>query len=107
MVQKKGPRLFRTGFAIFRPIRGIPVNFGIEESGKDKELLGPTGLLDLLIHPRKVLKRQACLSGGGFGRALACWILVGVSRAMEALALSALNCRSVGVVSRWQANHSL
>ena len=53
------------------------MNFGIEESGKDKELLGPTGLLDLLIHPRQVLRRQACLLGGGFGRALACWILVG------------------------------
>jgi len=33
------------------------VTFGIEETGRDKELLGPTGLLDLLIHPRQVLRR--------------------------------------------------
>lgn len=53
------------------------MTLGIEETGRDQELLGPTGLLDLLIHPSQVLGRQTRLLGGGFGRALACWILVG------------------------------
>lgn len=52
------------------------MTFGIEEAGRDQELLGPTRLLDLLIHPRQVLGRQARLLVGGFERALGCWILV-------------------------------
>ena len=61
VVQKKGLRLIRTGFAIFRPIGGIPMTIGIEEAGRDQELPSPAWLLDLFIHPGQVLRREARL----------------------------------------------
>jgi len=53
------------------------MTFGIEETSRDQELLGPTGLLDLLIHPRQVLRRQARPLGGAVRHGLAWWILAG------------------------------
>ena len=77
VVQKKGLRLFRTGFAIIRPIGGIPMTVGIEKAGRDQELPSPAWLLDLFIHPGQVLRRKAPLLGCATWQALTCWKLAG------------------------------
>ena len=63
------------------------MTFGIEEAGRDQELLDPTGLLDLLIHPGQILRRQTRILGGDLGHALVCWILAGGEQGHEAAGL--------------------
>ena len=87
--------------------------FGIEETGRDQELFGPTGLPELLIHPGIFSSTQARFSDvkrvswvGLSGMPGPAGFWRGVSRAMKQLASWVLNCRSAGAASMWQANHS-
>ena len=63
------------------------MTFGIEETGRDQELIGPTGLLELLIHPGQILRHQARLLGGVVRHARTCWVLAGGEQGLEAAGL--------------------
>ena len=63
------------------------MTFGIEETGRDQELLCPAGLLDLLIHPGQILRRQPRLLGGAVRHARTCWVLAGGEQGNEVAGL--------------------